>query len=60
VTVTVEREAATGSNERIGFTLTREDITRKTVHDAFWLRPGIAYLHILSFGDYTGARWSRT
>jgi len=24
------------------------------VHDAFWLRPGIAYLHILSFGDYTG------
>ena len=20
----------------------------------FWLRPGIAYLHILSFGDYTG------
>jgi carboxyl-terminal processing protease len=54
VTVTVEREAASGTNERLSFTLTREDITRKTVHDAFWLRPGIAYLHILSFGDYTG------
>ncbi len=54
VTVTVEREEATGTNERLSFTLTREDITRKTVHDAFWLRPGIAYLHILSFGDYTG------
>jgi carboxyl-terminal processing protease len=54
VTVTVEREAASGTNERFSFTLTREDITRKTVHDAFWLRPGIAYLHILSFGDYTG------
>ena len=53
VTVTVEREAASGTNERLSFTLTREDITRKTVHDAFWLRPGIAYLHILSFGDYT-------
>src|SRR5208283_5182966 len=53
VAVTVEREAAGGSQERINFTLMREDITRKTVHDAFWLRPGIAYLHILSFGDYT-------
>jgi carboxyl-terminal processing protease len=53
VAVTVEREAASGSSERIGFKLTREDITRKTVHDAFWLRPGIAYLHILSFGDNT-------
>ena len=54
VTVTVEREAANGGNERINFSLIREDIARKTVHDAFWLRPGIAYLHILSFGDYTG------
>ncbi|HEY1220796.1 MAG: S41 family peptidase [Bryobacteraceae bacterium] len=54
VTVTVEREGASGTNERLSFTLIREDITRKTVHDAFWLRPGIAYLHILSFGDYTG------
>ncbi|MGA2274616.1 MAG: S41 family peptidase [Bryobacteraceae bacterium] len=53
VTVTVEREEANGINERLSFTLTREDITRKTVHDAFWLRPGIAYMHILSFGDYT-------
>jgi carboxyl-terminal processing protease len=54
VTVTVERESANGANERLSFTLTRDDITRKTVHDAFWLKPGIAYLHILSFGDYTG------
>jgi len=54
VTVTVQREAANGGNERLNFTLTREDIARKTVDDAFWLRPGIAYLRILSFGDYTG------
>jgi len=54
VSVTVEREEASGVNGRLSFNLTREDITRKTVHDAFWLRPGIAYLHILSFGDYTG------
>ncbi len=54
VKVTVEREAANGGSERLNFTLTREDITRKTVDDAFWLRPGIAYLRILSFGDYTG------
>ncbi len=54
VTVTVEREAANGGNERLTFTLTREDIARKTVDDAFWIRPGIAYLRILSFGDYTG------
>jgi len=54
VTIGVEREEVNGVQERLSFTLTREDITRKTVHDAFWLRPGIAYLHILSFGDYTG------
>ncbi|MGB7759469.1 MAG: S41 family peptidase [Bryobacteraceae bacterium] len=54
VTVTVEREGATGTAERLSFALVREDITRKTVHDAFWLKPGIAYLHVLSFGDYTG------
>jgi carboxyl-terminal processing protease len=54
VTMGVEREEANGAPVRLSFTLTREDITRKTVHDAFWLRPGIAYLHILSFGDFTG------
>jgi len=54
VSVGVEREEANGARQRLTFTLTREDISRKTVHDAFWLRPGIAYLHILSFGDYTG------
>ena len=53
VAITVEREAASGANERLNFSLTREEITRKTVHDGFWLRPGIAYLHVLSFGDYT-------
>jgi carboxyl-terminal processing protease len=50
VKIVVQRE---GSPDYITFTVTREDISRKTVQDAFWLKPGIAYVKVLSFGDYT-------
>ena len=50
VKITVKRE---GVADYLSFQVMREDISRKTVQDAFWLRPGIAYVKILSFGDYT-------
>ena len=50
VKIVVQRE---GSPDYVTFLVTREDISRKTVQDAFWVKPGIAYLHILSFGDNT-------
>ena len=50
VKITVRRE---GASDFLTFNVTREDISRKTVQDAFWVKPGIAYIHILSFGDYT-------
>jgi carboxyl-terminal processing protease len=51
VKIVVARE---GSRDLLSFTIVREDISRKTVSDAFWLKPGIGYLKILSFGENTG------
>jgi len=51
VRVVVSRE---GSPDYIPFTLIREQIERKTVPDASWVRPGIAYVKILQFGENTG------
>ena len=50
VKIGVKRE---GSPDYLSFTIIREEINRKTVSDAFVLKPGIAYLKILSFGDNT-------
>ena len=50
VKITVRRE---GAADYLTFNVTREDISRKTVQDAIWVKPGIAYVRILSFGDYT-------
>jgi carboxyl-terminal processing protease len=50
VKIGVRRE---GVAEPMSFNLVREDIVRPSVQPAFWLKPGIAYLKILSFGDYT-------
>ena len=50
VKISVSRE---GSPDYLTFNIVREDISRKTVEDAFWVRPNIAYVKILSFGDYT-------
>ncbi len=50
VKIVVSRE---GTKDYLSFNIVREDISRKTVEDAFWLKPGIAYIKILSFGDNT-------
>ena len=50
VKIVVSRE---GSPDYLTFAIVREDINRKTVEDAFWIKPDVAYLKILSFGDNT-------
>lgn len=50
VKVVVSRE---GAADYLSFALVREEISRKSVQDAFWLQPGIAYVKILSFGETT-------
>ncbi len=50
VTVTVARE---GTPDPLSFTLVRDEISRKSVDDPFWVQPGIAYVHILQFGEAT-------
>ena len=50
VKIAVTRE---GVPDSLSFSIVREDISRKTVSDAFWLKPGIGYLKILSFGENT-------
>ncbi|HUA59888.1 MAG TPA: S41 family peptidase [Verrucomicrobiae bacterium] len=51
VKIGVSRE---GEKDFVTFNIVREDIDRKTVSDGFWLKPGIAYIKISSFGDNTG------
>src|SRR5689334_10862692 len=50
VKITVQRE---GSEAPIVFEVTRDEIARKFVHDAFWLKPGIAYIWIEGFNETT-------
>ncbi|MGA2433876.1 MAG: S41 family peptidase [Bryobacteraceae bacterium] len=50
VKVTIGRD---GSSEPLIFNLVREEIPRKTVQDAFWIKPGIAYLAVESFNENT-------
>jgi carboxyl-terminal processing protease len=50
VKIVVSRE---GAPDYVSFTVTRDEISRKSVQDAFWLKPGIAYMKIISFGDNT-------
>ena len=50
VQVTIARE---GTTTPIVFNITRDEIPRKSVQDAFWLKPGIAYLDIEQFNDNT-------
>jgi carboxyl-terminal processing protease len=51
VKVVVSRE---GAPDYLSFNIVREQIERKSVPDATWVRPGIAYLKILQFGENTG------
>src|SRR6516225_6264661 len=42
-----------GSAEPISFTVIRDEVKRPSVPEAFWLKPGIAYVKIASFGETT-------
>ncbi|MBV8906111.1 MAG: S41 family peptidase [Acidobacteriia bacterium] len=42
-----------GSAEPISFTVVRDEVKRPSVQEAFWVKPGIAYLKINSFGETT-------
>jgi carboxyl-terminal processing protease len=48
--IVVSRE---GAPDYITFSVIREAIRRNSVSDAFWVKPGIAYVKILSFGEGT-------
>ncbi len=50
VQITVQRE---GQEKPIIFNVVRDEISRKSVEDAFWLKPGIAYLDINQFNETT-------
>lgn len=51
VTVVVVRE---GVDKRLSFNITRAEIPRNSVEEAFWLKPGIAYIKITQFNETTG------
>ncbi len=50
VQISVSRE---GSEQPLEFTLTRDEISPRTIDAAFIIRPGIAYVHINSFYETT-------
>ena len=51
VHVTVARE---GAAKPVEFDVVRDDITRASVDQAFWLKPGYGYIHIQQFMETTG------
>lgn len=52
VRVTMLRRDVEGQKQ-LTFNIVRDEIPRKSVADAFYLRPGIAYLHIKQFNENT-------
>jgi carboxyl-terminal processing protease len=50
VHVTILRE---GYDQPLEFDITRDEISQRSVDDAFMIRPGIAYLHISKFNENT-------
>lgn len=50
VQIKIERQ---GVDKQLSFTLIRDEISRKSVSEAFWLKPGIAYVDINSFNENT-------
>ncbi|MCS7026287.1 MAG: S41 family peptidase [Bryobacteraceae bacterium] len=50
VRVTISRE---GVDKPLVFEIIRDEISRKSVETAFWLKPGIAHLDIRSFNENT-------
>ena len=57
VKIVVSRE---GAPDYLSFAVVRDEISRKSVQDAFWLHPGIAYVRVLSFGETTGQELIQT
>jgi len=57
VRVTVTRE---GYDEPLSFTITRDQIARRSVDAAFMLKPGIAYVHIGGFNETTNDELTET
>jgi len=51
VKIAISRE---GAPDYLTFTVIRDEIYRKSVQDAFWIKPGVIYVKILSFGESTG------
>ncbi len=56
VKITVSRE---GAKDYITFNIVRQDIYRRTVN-GYWIKPDIAYIRILSFGDNTDRELQET
>jgi carboxyl-terminal processing protease len=50
VQIVVARE---GSDKPVTFDIIRDEIPRYSVEQAFWLRPGIAYMKITAFNEHT-------
>jgi carboxyl-terminal processing protease len=50
VTIIIMRE---GNEEPLTFNVVRDEISRKSVQEAIWLKPGIAYLDVESFNETT-------
>ena len=57
VKIAVSRE---GAPDYMTFTVIRDEIYRKSVPDAFFIKPGIIYVKILSFGEATGKELEET
>ncbi len=55
VSITVERE---GRDKPLEFTVVRDDIPRKSVPSAFFLRPGVGYIKVEGFNETTGKELS--
>src|SRR5215831_7861496 len=51
VKIVISRE---GVPDYMTFSVVRDEIERKSVQDAFWIKPGYAYMKILSFTETTG------
>ncbi len=52
VTIVISRE---GSEQPLTFSVVRDEISRKSVDDAIWLKPGIAYIAIQQFAETTSS-----
>src|SRR5690242_7357497 len=50
VKIVISRE---GAPDYLTFTVIRDEISRKSVPDGFWVKPGIAYIKIISFAETT-------